>query len=120
MTLFEYLAIAFSLVFSYSGLRLIGGLPSATRSPQRYWVHLCFVFFQLTVTLSAFWGFWNFRDVEWTFLSFAFALMSPATIYYGACVIVPENPAEIESWHDYYFSVRKTYFVGLCCWRWCS
>ena len=29
MTLFEYLAIAFSLVFSFAAVRLVGGLPAA-------------------------------------------------------------------------------------------
>lgn len=33
MTLFEYLAIAFSLVFSFSGMRLVEGLPHASTAP---------------------------------------------------------------------------------------
>jgi hypothetical protein len=116
MTLFEYLAIAFSLVFSFAGMRLIAGLPHAFRSPRRYWIHLTFVFFQLLVTITAFWGFWNFRFVEWTYLSFVFALMLPAVIYHNACVLIPENALEVESWRDHYFSVRKAYFIGICCW----
>ena len=44
MTLFEYLAIAFSLVLSFAAMRLVAGLPYAVQADRRYWVHLVFVF----------------------------------------------------------------------------
>ena len=37
MTLFEYLAIAFSLVLSFSAMRLVAGLPYAAHPNRRYW-----------------------------------------------------------------------------------
>ena len=40
MTLFEYLAIAFSLVFSFIAARLVAGLPHALDSSRRYFVYL--------------------------------------------------------------------------------
>jgi hypothetical protein len=116
MTLFEYLAIAFSLVLSFSGMRVISGLPFVVQKRSRYWVHFAFVCFQLFVTLAVFWNFWALRAVEWTFPTFVIALASPAVIYYNACVLVPENASEVESWRDYYFSVRRRYFIGLTSW----
>ena len=65
MTLFEYLAIAFSLVLSFSAMRLVAGLPYATQRGQ-YWVHLVFVLSQLLVTVVAFWNLWSFREATWT------------------------------------------------------
>lgn len=38
MTLFEYLAIAFSLVLSSSAMRLIRALSHALQRDRRYWV----------------------------------------------------------------------------------
>jgi len=35
VTLFEYLAIAFSLVFSFAAVRLVGGLPYALEPGRR-------------------------------------------------------------------------------------
>jgi hypothetical protein len=116
MTLFEYLAIAFSLVLSFSAMRLISGLPFVVQKHNRYWVHSIFVCFQLFATMAVFWNFWGLRDVEWTFLTFVMALTSPAVIYYNACVLVPENPSEVQSWRDYYFSVRRRYFIGMTSW----
>jgi hypothetical protein len=116
MTLFEYLAIAFSLVFSFAGMRLVGGLPHAVQRRRRYWVHLSIVCFQLLATVMVFWLFWSFRTVEWTFPTFLLALASPVLLYFNACTIVPENPSAVESWRDYYYSVRTRYFFGLSCW----
>ncbi len=116
MTLFEYLAIAFSLVFSFSGMRLVGGLLHAVQQQRRYWIHLCFVFWQLMATVFGFWAFWSFRSVEWNFPTFVLVLVSPGLIYYNACALVPENPEAVESWRDYYYSVRKRYFAGVSCW----
>jgi hypothetical protein len=116
MILFEYLAIAFSLVFSFSGMRLVSGLPHAVRPGRRYWVHLCFLFWQLLTTVGIFWAFWSFRTVSWNFLTFLLVLASPGLIYYNACTLVPENPSTVESWRDHYYSIRNRYFVGVTCW----
>lgn len=116
MTLFEYLAIAFSLVFSFAAMRLIGGLPHAVAPDRRYWVHLTFVFVQLFATVGVFWVFWSYRDVEWTLPRFLLLLCSPALIYFNACALVPEVPASIDSWRDYYFAVRTRYFAGILVW----
>ena len=116
MTLFEYLAIAFSLLFSFSAMRIVGGLPHATHGSGRYWIHLCFACFQLLLTVLIFWLFWTFRNVAWTLPTFLLVLTSPGLLYYNACTLIPENPAAVESWHDYYYFVRRRYFIGLSCW----
>ena len=116
MTLFEYLAIAFSLVFSFSGLRLVGGLPHAAQPSRRYWIHLCFVCLQILATVLVFWNFWAFREITWTFPTFLLVLASTGLIYYNACALIPENPSAVESWHAYYYSVRRRYFIGVTCW----
>ena len=97
MTLFEYLAIAFSLVLSLSGMRLVAGLPHAIQAGRRYWVHLCFVCWQLVLTVMIFWLFWTFRSVNWNFVTFALVLASPSLIYFNACTLIPESPSSVES-----------------------
>jgi hypothetical protein len=116
MTLFEYLAIAFSLLYSLAALRLLGGLPSALERGRRHPLHfgLCLVLLFL-VTIS-FWVFWSLRDVEWTFAGFLAALAIPGSLYYSAAVLIPENPEDVASWRDYYFKVHSAVFGGLALW----
>jgi hypothetical protein len=116
LTLFEYLAIAFSLVLSFAAMRLVGGLPYAVDPDRRYWVHVTLVVVQLVSTVTTFWVFWSFRDVEWNLARFLLALSSPVLIYFNACVLVPEVPGSIENWRDYYFATCKRYFAGVCVW----
>jgi hypothetical protein len=116
MTLFEYLAIAFSLVFSFAGMRLVGGIPHALQPSRRYWVHFVIVCLQLMATVIIFWNFFSFRNVTWTLPTFLLVLASPGLIYHNACALIPEDPSAVESWHAYYYSVRRRYFVGVICW----
>ena len=77
MTLFEYLAIAFSLLYSLAALRLLGGLPAALAPGRRYSLHLGLSVILLLWVAISFWTFWSLRDVEWTFPGFLIALAVP-------------------------------------------
>ena len=116
MTLFEYLAIAFSLVLSSAAMRLIRGLSLALARERRYWLHVAFVINQIGVTLGVFWVFWSLRDVAWTFPAFVLALASPGLVYAGACALVPEDPSTVLSWRTHYFSRRVNYFSCIASW----
>ena len=77
MTLFEYLAIAYSLVFSFAALRLVAGLPHAIDASRRYFVHVGHVYIVLFATVGTFWTLWSVRDLEWTFARFLLQLAGP-------------------------------------------
>lgn len=113
MTLFEYLAIAFSLVLSFAAMRLIGGLPYALERTRRYSVHLGLLGLLLFNIAIVFWAFWSYREVTWTLPKFLLGLASPGTMYFLAATLVPENPGEVISWREYYYSVRVRFFVAL-------
>ena len=116
MTLFEYLAIAYSLVLSFAAIRLMAGLPHAIDSSRRYWVHLAYVCAGIFAALGLFWGHWSTRDLAWTFPGFLVNLAGPGIVYFLSCTIIPDEPSAVRSWHDYFFSVRRRYFAGLCVW----
>jgi hypothetical protein len=116
MTLFEYLAIAFSLVFSFAAVRLVGGLPAALARGRRYWVHLSFVLHELFRVAAGFWAFWSLRQTEWTFPAYLLAFVGPGLVYFLAATLIPENPADVDSWRDFYFAIRRRYFVAIVCW----
>jgi hypothetical protein len=116
VSLFEYVGIAFSLVFSFTAMRLVSGLPHAVDRERRYWVHLSQVAVAILVTAGLFWSFWSFRDVEWTYPRFILALANPSLAYFIACTLVPESPSSVESWRAYYYTIRKKFFVGVLLW----
>ena len=116
MTLFTYLAIAFSLVFSLAAVRLVGGLPSALAPARRSWVHVAFVFHELMRVAAGFWVFWSYRDIEWSFGAYLLALVAPGFVYYLAATLVPEDPSHVLSWEDHYYEVRRSYFLGILAW----
>lgn len=116
VTLFEYLAIAFGLLYSVAALRVLGGLPVAIDKSRRYSLHLSLIFVLLLLIATSFWTFWSLRDVAWTFQGFLLALLVPGLLYYCAAVLVPENPEEVLSWRDYYFRAHRRWYTGLGVW----
>jgi hypothetical protein len=69
----------------------------------------------LMVTI-AFWVFWSMREVDWTYPRFVLALSAPGALFYVAKTLVPDDPSVIDSWREYYFSVRIKMFLGLGSW----
>ena len=116
MTLFEYLTVAFSLLYSLAALRLIGGLSAAVEPSRRYWGHLLLTFALLLMIAGGYWTFWSLREVEWTYVGFLVALAVVGALYYMAAVLVPESPASVPSWREYYSVVRRRWYTGLSVW----
>ena len=113
MTLFEYIAVAFSIVLSLAAVRLLGGLSVSFRPSRRYWPHSVWIVFALLNSAMLWWNFWSFLDVDWNIVFFFLVLVVPSLIYLQAAALVPENPGAVPSWHDYFFSARTRFFVAL-------
>lgn len=113
MTHFEYIAVAFSLVLSLAGVRLLSGLSSAASSPGRFGPHLAWIVFALVTAAMVWWNFWSFREVSWHFFSFLFVLLVPASIYLQAVALVPEEPVQVGDWEAYFFAARRRFFIAL-------
>jgi len=113
MTLFEYLAVAFSLVLSFAAVRLLGGLSVAFIPERRYWPHAMWLILVLLSSALVWWNFWSFRDATWNFFSFLLVLSPPALLYLQAAALVPENPGAVRSWHDHFFAARTRMFYAV-------
>jgi hypothetical protein len=111
MTVFEYLAIAYTLVLSFAAVRVLGALPSALTGAGRYWVYVVFLCLCLGMLVGAFWNFLLFRDVDWNFALFLLVLGQSAILYVLAAIITPANPSQSFEWHDYFLDVRRRFFV---------
>jgi len=112
LTLFEYLAIAYSLVVSLAAVRAASVLPYSFSREQGYWIHTVWVLANLTGCLVVFWNFWSFREIEWTLGQFALTLALPTSLFVVIAIVAPDEPAKIPSWEHYYYSVRVKLFTA--------
>ncbi len=61
MTLFEYLAIAFGLLFSMAAMRVLGGLPASINPGRRYSLHMSIAFGLTALIAASFCSFWSLQ-----------------------------------------------------------
>ena len=116
MTLFEYLAAATTLIYSFAVARLTAGLPYSIVKGRRYWVHLVMIGGLLFSIAIIFWNFWSTHDRDWTFPRFLLSLAPAIITQFLAATIIPSSSDDVESWEEFYYSIRKRYFsawIGL-------
>ncbi len=113
MTLFEYLSVAFSIVLSLSGVRLLAGLSVSFVPGRRCWFYTVWLGSSLLLIALVWWNFWSFRNAQWNFLSFLLVLLVPGSIYLMAVALVPDSPGSVISWEDQFFAARTRFFTAL-------
>lgn len=113
MSLFEYIAVAFSIVLSLAAVRLLSGLSVAFAPERCYRPHAMWIVFCLINCPMVWWNFWSFRDFEWNLLAFLCVLGVPALVYLQAAALVPESPGLVRSWRDHFFAARTRFFIAL-------
>ncbi len=111
MTLFEYVAVAASLVCSFAAARVLGGIAATLQRERRYWVHATWAFSILFGISLAWWIFWSYREVEWNYLRFLIALFPLGLLYILASLLVPGDPDSITSWRNHYEEIRVRFFA---------
>jgi hypothetical protein len=116
VTLFEYIAIAFSMVLSFMVLRILSVIPHAIQTEKRYWVYLIWIANTLATVFLLFWSFWWFRDVDWNIVSVILILASPGILYVYVSLLVPDNAADVKSWRDHFYLVRFRLFLTSIVW----
>ena len=116
MTLFEYLAVSFSVVLSFAVVRILNGISDVFARPRVYWIHAAWVIHKLLFLAYTWWNIWSYRQVSWNFLSFLAVLASPSLIYYQASTLVPAEPRLVASWRDHFYAVRQQFFGAEIAW----
>jgi hypothetical protein len=111
VTLFEYVAVAVSLVCSFAAVRLLGGLAAVLDPDRRYWVHATWVFGGLYGLSLSWWTFWSNREVEWDYARFLMALSPRAILYVIAGLLIPADTQSVRSWQHHYFNIRIRFFA---------
>ena len=112
MTLFEYLAIASSIILSMGLIRLVAGLPAALTN-RPFWIHLLWIFVKILSHALYWWTLWMAHEnVEWNFVRFLYILLGPLILYAQAVALVPANPEDVASWREHFFGVSRFFFVA--------
>jgi len=114
MSIFEFMSVAFALLYSFAIARLLSAVPFIVAPDKRDWVHLVWVGVMILALVSTWWQFWLMRAVDWNPLRFLWALSIPSLIYLRVGVLVSQSPASIRSWREHYYQTRIPFFaVGL-------
>jgi hypothetical protein len=111
VTLFEYVAVAASLLCSFTAARLLGGIAAAFQPGPRYWIHAGWVCLAVVSVTTNWWLFWSYHEVDWNYWRFLVALLPLVILYVLATVLVPAGSSEVRSWRDHYFEVRRRFFL---------
>lgn len=114
MTLFEYLSVLASIIFSLSAAQILTRIRTVLDPEKRYWVHALWVFFALLLHLLIWWEFWGYRDVvSWNVLNFGLLLLNPLVLFVCAGALVQSEKSETGDWLDHFFETRRTIFLTL-------
>jgi hypothetical protein len=108
MSLFEYLAVAISIVLGFSLTHLLGSVPSVFGTSRRYSVHAVFFVFLVLLHPQLWWALWDLHDdSSWTLLTFFYTLMGPALLYLTATSLIPADRSFSERWDVHFESARR-------------
>ena len=108
MTLFEYLAVAFSIVLGFSLTHLLGSVRDIFDSDRRHSVHIGYFFFLLLLHPQLWWALWDLHDdAPWNLFTFLFTLAGPGLLYLMVTSAVPLDRTKISSWEEHFVSSRR-------------
>lgn len=108
MTLFEYLAVAFSIVLGFSLTHLLGSVRGVFDPDRRYFVHIGFFFFLILLHPQLWWALWNLHDdAPWNLFTFFYTLAGPGLLYLISTSAVPIDRSQSPSWKDHFASSRR-------------
>jgi len=114
MTLFEYMAVANSIILSFAAVRLLDAFPSALAPERRYGTHFAFLVVTVWLCAQYWWVSWTFSQItDWTYVKFLAYLVPPALLYSQARAIASEAPSQVESFRHHFDRVRKRFFMLL-------
>ena len=69
-------------------------------------MHVSWLSAAIAFCLIGFWGFWSYRELEWTLPMFIGALAPTTLMYVFTSLVAPSVPSTVVSWRDYFFGVR--------------
>lgn len=114
MEAFSYLSVMASVVVGLGLTQLLAGIGNFVQIRRRvrfYWLHTVWVLLLIVLHLHMWWSFWVLREVaEWTYGTFVFVLIGPATLVIASHIIIPEVIDGTIDVERHYYDTRTLFF----------
>lgn len=111
VTHFEFVSIAFSIVYALSIAKGLDALPAAFEPSRRYWVHFTWLCVKLANPAVLWWSAWELRGrEEYAFQEFLGVLLIAGTLYLQIVALVTPNPGAVSNWRAHYYAKRNLFF----------
>lgn len=114
MDAFNYLSVMVSMVLGLGLTQLfagIGNMVQVRRRVKPYCLHSVWIVLMIGLHIQMWWSFWMLRGVhEWTYTSFAFVLLGPATLVIASHVLLPELVDGTIDVERHYYDTRTVFF----------
>jgi len=99
LTLFEFIAGMISVILALTVGQLLTGLAALVQvratvrasSTHAVWAASLFM-----IVFVHWWSLWDFRDLQWNFLSFFFSLVGPTLLFFATALINPRHVSRHE------------------------
>lgn len=115
--IFTHVRILIAMIISLSIARILSGVARFLQHPKRNRIsalHLLWVFSMLLeLILFWWWGVRLGKDVEWTFVAFAFQIGYAITLFLMTALLFPDDIAEYKGYQDFFIQRRYWFFTLL-------
>ncbi len=114
MDLFEYILILTSVIYAMAVGQLLEGVSRVAQSPtpvRMYLPHTIWAFNLFGFICLIWWATWEFRDVEWSSLRYAYMLVAPTLFFLTCSLVTPQRLEGNEiSLETHFFRIRRLFF----------
>ncbi len=111
MSAFEFIFTANTLILALVIARLLEGLRDAFDRRRRYWIHYLWVVNRIMVVYAALLMAFAVRDRTDLSAHDILIIITPtAILFLQINVLISSQPADIESWRDHFWRIKKWFF----------
>jgi hypothetical protein len=114
---FNYLGVVVSIILGVGITQLFGGLGNFFQVQKRVILYPLYCFWVIALILyhvELWWVFWEMRTLtEWSSKQFLLTLVGPGALVVSSYILIPEIDTHGFDLKDYYFSVRRPFFICL-------
>lgn len=114
MSQFEFVSVAVALLYAIAIGRLLAALPELFERERGYWITQGWAIYLVLFVISAWFGFWDWRDFTFTPGTFLGALAPPAFVIVRVELLCGRASREIADYRAHFYAIRVPFFaVGL-------
>ena len=112
MELFNYIAVAISIILAISAAHWLSGLRDVIASQRRDWLVVCWYAYLGYLHLLIWWSLFAAHNVaRWNLGTFTVAMAVPSFLYLALYTLLSEAPTAVRSWKEHFQKIRRWFFL---------